>query len=62
MVIDLSRLGVGAKQSEVFIDGVNADRIARDYRHEQVSVNGIWKSPGRGNTFRVMASMFSFSL
>ena len=51
LVIDLSRLGVGAKQGEVYVDGVNADRIARDYRHEQVSVNGIWKvhlAPGGG--------------
>ena len=51
LVVDLSRLGVGAKQGEVYVDGVNADRKAQDYRHEQVSVNGVWKvhlAPGGG--------------
>ena len=51
LVIDLSRLGVGAKQGEVYVDGINADRKASDYRHEKVSVNGIWKvhlAPGGG--------------
>ena len=51
LVVDLSRLGVGAKQGEVFADGVNADRKAQDYRHEQVTVNGTWKvhlAPGGG--------------
>ena len=49
--IDLSRLGIGAKQGEVYVDGVNADRAARDYRHETVTVNGTWKvhlAPGGG--------------
>ena len=51
LVVDLSRLGVGAKQGEVYVDGVNADRKAQDYKHEQVSVNGTWKvhlAPGGG--------------
>ena len=51
LVIDLSRLGIGAKQGEEFVDGVNADRKAQDYRHAQVSVGGIWKvhlAPGGG--------------
>ena len=51
LVIDLSRLGVGTKQGEVFIDGANAHRAARDYRHEDVTVNGTWKvhlAPGGG--------------
>ena len=49
--IDLSRLRVGAKQGEAYVDGVNAHRAARDYRHETVSVNGTWKvhlAPGGG--------------
>ena len=49
--IDLSRLGIGAKQGEAFVDGVNAHRAARDYRKEKVSVNGTWKvhlAPGGG--------------
>ena len=49
--IDLSRLGIGAKQGEAYVDGVNAHRAARDYRREKVSVNGTWKvhlAPGGG--------------
>ena len=51
LVIDLSRLGIGAKQGEAYVDGVNADRKASDYRHEKVSMNGVWKvhlAPGGG--------------
>ena len=49
--IDLSRLGVGAKQGEAYVDGINAHRAARDYRHETVTVSGTWKvhlAPGGG--------------
>jgi len=49
--IDLSRLGVSSKQGDAFVDGVNADRAARDYRREKVTVNGKWKvhlAPGGG--------------
>ena len=49
--INLSRLGIGAKQGDAFIDGVNADRAASDYRREKVSVSGTWKvhlAPGGG--------------
>ena len=49
--IDLSRLGIGAKQGEAFVDGINAHRAASDYRREKVSVNGTWKvhlAPGGG--------------
>jgi len=49
--IDLSHLGVGTKQGDAFLDGINAQRAARDYRHEKVSVNGTWKvhlAPGGG--------------
>ena len=51
LVINLSRLGIGAKQGEAFVDGINADRAASDYRREKVSINGIWKvhlAPGGG--------------
>ena len=54
LVIDLSRLGIGigAKQGEAFVDGINAHRAASDYRREKVTVNGgIWKvhlAPGGG--------------
>ena len=49
--IDLSRLGIGTKQGEAYVDGVNAHRAASDYRREKVTVNGTWKvhlAPGGG--------------
>lgn len=49
--VDLSPLKVGAKEGDVFVDGVNAHRAGRDYRHEKVSVSGTWKvhlAPGGG--------------
>ena len=49
--IDLSRLGIGAKEGEAYVDGVNAHRKASDYRREKVSVGGTWKvhlAPGGG--------------
>ena len=39
------------ESGEVYVDGPNAHRAARDYRHETVSVNGTWKvhlAPGGG--------------
>ena len=46
MVIDLSVLpGFGAKSGQIFRDGVNANRVAKDYVSEQVQV---W-----GNTVKV---------
>ena len=51
LTVDLSRLGIGAKQGEVYVDGVNAHRAASDYRHEKVTVSGTWKvhlAPGGG--------------
>jgi len=49
--IDLSRLGIGTRQGDAYVDGINAHRAARDYRHEKVTVNGTWKvhlAPGGG--------------
>ena len=49
--IDLSRLGIGTKQGEAYVDGINAHRAASDYRREKVTVNGTWKvhlAPGGG--------------
>ncbi|MBR1678787.1 MAG: glycoside hydrolase family 97 protein [Bacteroidales bacterium] len=50
--IDLSRLGTGDRQADAFVDGINAHRAARDYRHESVPVSGgKWKvhlAPGGG--------------
>ena len=49
--IDLTPLKIGSKQGVTFVDGVNAHRAARDYRKEDVQVNGTWKvhlAPGGG--------------
>ena len=38
MELDLSFLGDGSYQAEVFRDGVNADRIAKDYKREIIDI------------------------
>jgi alpha-glucosidase len=38
VTIDLSFLGEGNFEADVFKDGVNADRAARDYKHETIAV------------------------
>jgi len=37
--IDLSFLGNGSFSAEVFKDGINADRVAKDYKHEIISIS-----------------------
>jgi alpha-glucosidase len=39
LTLDLGFLGEGAYEFEIFRDGVNANRAARDYRREMVRVN-----------------------
>ena len=56
--IDLSFLGDGDWTMEVFRDGVNADRAARDFRHEVVDVSAdrrvnVHMAPGGGWTARI---------
>jgi alpha-glucosidase len=49
--IDLTPLQISPKQGTAFVDGANAHRAARDFRKEEVSVNGRWKvhlAPGGG--------------
>ena len=38
VTIDLSFLGEGNFEADIFKDGVNADRAARDYKHETIAV------------------------
>jgi alpha-glucosidase len=55
MTLDLGFLGEGTYKAEIYSDGVNADRVARDYRREVVELNtreqkkfGISMAPGGG--------------
>ena len=45
MVIDLSFLGEGNFKGEVFKDGINADRVARDYKKETINIPSDRKLP-----------------
>ena len=45
MVIDLSFLGEGNFKGEVFKDGINADRVARDYKKETIDIPANKKLP-----------------
>lgn len=38
VTVDLSFLGEGNFEADIFKDGINADRAARDYKHETVAV------------------------
>ncbi|MEL7588088.1 MAG: glycoside hydrolase family 97 protein [Prolixibacteraceae bacterium] len=38
ITVDLSFLGEGNYELEIFKDGINADRAARDYKHETVAI------------------------
>ncbi len=56
--VDLSFLNDGSHQALLFKDGVNAHRIARDYKKESVSVDGQTKlklhlAPGGGFAMRI---------
>lgn len=58
ITLDLSFLGEGRWTMEIFRDGINADRAARDYKHEIVRVpkDGqvtIHMAPGGGWTARI---------
>ncbi len=58
LTLDLGFLGDGEWTLEIFRDGINADRAARDYKHEsmQVPADGkvrIHMAPGGGWTARV---------
>lgn len=46
--LDLSFLGEGSYEAEVFTDGVNANRIAMDYKKETISI-----APDRKFTFKM---------
>ncbi len=56
--VDLSFLGAGTHKAELFKDGVNAHRAARDYKREAVQVDGAAKfkvhlAPGGGFALKI---------
>lgn len=56
--LDLSFLGSGSYKAEVFKDGINADRAARDYKKEIIDIPASKKinvsmSPGGGYAMRI---------
>ena len=56
--IDLSFLGEGEWVMEIFRDGVNADRAAKDFKHEVIAVPSdkhvrIHMAPGGGWAARI---------
>ncbi len=58
LVLDLSFLGEGDWTMEIFKDGINADRAARDFKHEVLAVPSdrqieIHMAPGGGWTARI---------
>ena len=58
LTLDLGFLGDGEWTMEIFRDGINADRAARDYKHESMRVPAdgkvrIHMAPGGGWTARV---------
>jgi len=40
MELDFSCLGYGAYKATVVADGINADRAARDYTKEEITIDG----------------------
>jgi len=58
LTIDLGFLGEGAYTAELFRDGVNADKAARDYKRESVEIPADRKltvkmAPGGGFALKV---------
>lgn len=58
LTLDLSFLGEGDWTMEIFRDGINADRAARDYKRESAQLSAdrkvtIHMAPGGGWTARI---------
>lgn len=58
LVLDLSFLGEGNFEGEVFKDGVNADKVARDYKKEIINIPAnrqlpISMAPGGGYVIKI---------
>ncbi|MDR2003065.1 MAG: glycoside hydrolase family 97 C-terminal domain-containing protein, partial [Prevotella sp.] len=58
MQLDLSFLGEGNFKGEVFKDGINADRAARDYKKETIDIPAnkqlqVSMAPGGGYIIKI---------
>ena len=58
MGLDLSFLGEGRHKAEIFEDGMNADRVGKDYKRKTISVPknrkiNIHMAPGGGFIMRI---------
>ena len=57
MNVDLSFLPAGNYQIDMYVDGVNADRVARDYQHKTMLLNGrsveVKMAPGGGFALKI---------
>ncbi len=56
--VDLSFLGDGEFNAEIFRDGINADRVGKDYKREVIRVSANKKlnlhmAPGGGFVVRI---------
>ncbi|MBR1917527.1 MAG: glycoside hydrolase family 97 protein [Bacteroidaceae bacterium] len=59
VTLDLSFIGSGTRQIELFCDGVNADRAARDYKHTSIKAHvdqpiNINMAPGGGFVMKIL--------
>lgn len=59
VTLDLSFIGSGTRQIELFCDGVNADRAARDYKHTSIKAYvdqpiNINMAPGGGFVMKIL--------
>ncbi len=58
MELDLSFLGEGEYQAEIFEDGINADRVGKDYKHKTIRLSAnkkvkIHMAPGGGFAMKI---------
>ena len=56
--VDLSFLGDGEFNAEIFRDGINADRVGKDYKREVIRVSdnkklNLHMAPGGGFVVRI---------
>lgn len=58
MEVDLSFLGEGEFNAEIFKDGINADRVGKDYKREVIKVSSdktlkLHMAPGGGFVVKI---------
>ena len=56
MELDLSFIGKGELKAELFEDGINSDRVGKDYRKKNITISGTYKvkmAPGGGFAMKI---------